>query len=224
MTALVLLHSGVLHAQAGKSYAVLIGIDKYQDAAPVSFLNYADKDASLLNDHLKGSFGGRLQDVYTLTDFSTGNLQPTLTFIKRTLDQALQASERDDVYVFISARGQETYGLPEPYISAKDTQRAKPNTGLRVSELERFILQSRARSIFLFADVCREAQVDGFDNRINLRLADLRKLKRSVEVVLASEPRQASQEKESLKQGVFGFSLLTALSGQKVAAADVNQD
>jgi tetratricopeptide (TPR) repeat protein len=207
--------------------AVLIGIDKYKDAAPVSYLNFADEDATALNDHLRDPRGGALSDVFTYADGPPGRLPnsgiqaPTMTYIKHALDDVLSgAGEQDDIYLFFSARGQATYEHPEGYISAADTDKQRPSTGIRVAELAAFLKRSNARRIFLFADVCREASINRFDNRINLRLVDLQKSKRSLEVVLASGPSQISVEIPDLHHGVFGYSLLAALQGQPFAAAD----
>jgi uncharacterized caspase-like protein len=145
-------------AQERRTYAVLVGINKYKDAAPAEFLSYADRDASSFQEHLGRVAGGPAQGVFSFTDFSKE--KPTLTRVKNKLEEVLtmRAGPRDDVYVFISARGRATYESRDGYISAWDTERQRPGTALRVSDLDK--LQQGVFGYSLVRALDGEAQKD----------------------------------------------------------------
>ncbi len=52
-------------SQGGKLYAVVVGISNYQDRA-VGWLQFADRDARLLERHLKSERGGAIEDLSIL--------------------------------------------------------------------------------------------------------------------------------------------------------------
>jgi tetratricopeptide (TPR) repeat protein len=203
-----------LAQQPGSTYAVLIGIKNYNDNDSRRVrLQFADKDAIFLGQPLRNK--SRADDyVSVLTDQEQNPLNvATQTNVLRRLERVLmkQAGPRDHVYIFISARGHATRQLADGYISALNTDSGQQNsTTIRVSELRSYVQKSSAGKIFVFADVSREERVDGYDNRINIRLEELRSLPRT-EVILASEPRQVSIEDPGLKRGVFGYYLAGGL-------------
>jgi len=205
-----------VHAQqrtSGKNHAVLIGINKYNsDNTLRPDLRFADSDAIALGKQLQPSPAWGSGAISILTDVDPNPLnRPTQTVVQRTLETVLtsDAGPNDQVYIFISARGQATGESADGVIEALNSQ-PRASTGIRVSTLRNFIQQSRAPRIFIFADVSREARIGDYDNRINLRLEQLQSLGK-VELILGSEPRKASLEDQDLKHGVFGYFLSSAV-------------
>jgi tetratricopeptide (TPR) repeat protein len=222
----IVLYGPASTAQTGRTHVTVVGIKAYADNdLRRPWLKYADQDAELFADYVK-SRPARDVAAAMLTDRQTG-LPATRTNILTSLERMLirETGEQEDAYIFISGRGRATSGFYEGYLDAIDTQSEKgPASAVLISDLARIIRQSRARHIFIFADVCRESKVDNKDNIINLRLEELRIPGKPVDLILASEPRKSSFEDETLKYGVFSYALVDGLKGSRYPGGTVTEN
>jgi tetratricopeptide (TPR) repeat protein len=213
-------------AQTERMHVTVIGIKAYTDNdLRRPWLKYADQDAELFADYVK-SRPARATTTSILTDRLPG-LPATRTNIITTLERMLiKTGEQEDAYIFISGRGHATSGFFEGYLDATDTQVEKgPGSAVLVSDLARLVSQSRARHIFIFADICRESKVGNRDNIINLRLEEeMRRTRKPVDLILASEPRRNSVEDEILRYGVFSYALVDGLKGTKYSGGVVSEN
>ena len=150
--------------------------------------------------------------------------------IRNTLNRVLttEAGDQDEVYIFISARGVATPGLPRGGILGYASQLEKPTSfAVSVEQLSLWIRQSNAGQVYVFADVCRSPGESGYKNRINYWLEQaLGKLDRNIEAFLASQPARRSFEEEGLGggegHGIFAYFLERGLQ-QGRADADRNK-
>jgi len=88
----------------GKTYALLVGISKYQRLSELQFLRYADQDALTFDQHLRSGRGGSVpaENVVLLV-----NEKATTAAIKNNINQflKLRAGPNDTVLLFIAAHG-----------------------------------------------------------------------------------------------------------------------
>ncbi len=222
-----------------ETYAVVIGISRYQDVTSVKPLQFANADAT--------SFAA----LWKATPPNTGhapcppmNLKNKIRIFTdeqacaATLREALQstlsqAGPNDTVYLFLSARGIATNDLADGFILGYDSRREIAGaSGLSVNMVERdqagkaqkplgdLIAASRAGKIYLFADVSRDpTELDGKSNLINFNLSDLQKRRKDFYVILASQPKQLSRECKELRAGVFDHFLIPVLRNGKLNQA-----
>jgi tetratricopeptide (TPR) repeat protein len=228
-------------AEGIRARAVLVGISQYRHLEQAEWLRFAGRDANSYAGHLSPPVasahnpeagepgwmepGGGVTDLTILIDNVPARngkdaiLRPATsanmsTYIRTAL---LQASASETVYLFVSARGLATTDSAEGYILGYDSPPEKQKlAALRVSELQRYLRQSSARRVVLFADVCRETNQPRVENRINLVLAGLAEDRLGLQGVLASEPKKTSREDGSLAggHGVFTYYLVNGLNGE----------
>jgi tetratricopeptide (TPR) repeat protein len=211
----------MLAQTSGNSYAVVVGISQYEDVRGVEWLKYAGRDANLFETNLKSPRAGGFTLLYPLLDDRA--TQARITEVIKTV-LTVKAGPQDQVFLFFSSRGFAPPDSRHGFLLAADSRRERPlTTALKVEDLKQFILQSRARRVYVFADVCREPSDSAGNNLINLRLRELGRIGQSVETLLASQPKQLSREDDKLGggHGVFTYYLV---EGMQNPAADTDGD
>ena len=197
--------------QTGRSYAVLVGVSKYDDRG-IQWLKYASRDTNLFQSWLNSS--GKNSQVIQIEEGKA-----TLPLVREALRNVLtvKAGPLDDVYLFFSGRGLGTPDYNAGFIFTSESEQSRPaSTALSTEELGLFIRQSQAKRIFLFADVCRSPDDLHRNNLIQFKLKDLGKAKTPLSAILGSQPSQLSAELEDRKYGAFSYFLVEGLkSGQK---------
>src|SRR5690242_20739737 len=101
--ALVLVVASVSQLHAATSWAVVIGVSKYQNLEQVQWLKYADQDARSYADLLKSNYVGvPPENVKLLT-----NEEATTKDIKATLGSWLfeHSGPDDTVYIYFAGHG-----------------------------------------------------------------------------------------------------------------------
>jgi tetratricopeptide (TPR) repeat protein len=202
-------------AATAKNLGLFIGISRYHDVRGVPTLRFADGDADALKQEWGWNFNPA-DNVKVLV-----NEKATAAAVREELTQALMVrpGATDTVYIFISARGIATPDLgADGYLLAFDSIRDRAyDTAVSVRRLGEMIQLSRARQVFLFADVCRDPTELTVANLINYKLDLLKKLKAQAQFsfILASRPEQLSREDVGYRRGIFNHYLAEALAEKK---------
>jgi Tfp pilus assembly protein PilF len=216
---------GPVYAQEGRSRAVVIGVRRYAKYPPTRPLLYSDNDASHIREFISQKSPARFEprDISVLTDEKASLNAMKIAFRKALLG----AANEDYVYLFISARGIALPASGDGYLGNADLIEIKPeSTGLAIEWLYEWIRDSRAKRVFLFADVCRDPPSLPFENRINLRLEKLGAISKFAGIV-ASEREGVSFEKKDLPPrtsrglGVFAYVLIDRLPANGTSLASV---
>src|ERR1700730_8983912 len=143
-TCALLLALELPHAASAGTYAVIIGISRYQDATSIKPLQFGDADAKSFADlwkaaPLKTANGPCPALVFKTNIRVLTNEQACAATIRESLQTVLgQAGPNDTVCLFISARGIATKDLAEGFLLGYDSRReTAAASGLSVNQLER---------------------------------------------------------------------------------------
>ncbi len=147
------LASGSAHADA---WALLVGINEYEDRNNISSLGTADQDAKALQKVLVEALQVPERNIDILT--SDGTLKPTRSNILEALSRLKKnVKEGDTVYVFFSGHGirigVEDFLLPYDFRGA-DADTGK-DTALPEGRFYELLSQVKARAVVLAWDKCR---------------------------------------------------------------------
>ncbi|MBI3696688.1 MAG: tetratricopeptide repeat protein [Acidobacteria bacterium] len=210
-------------AGEGKTYALLIGISKYQRLTEEQQLRYAHADAELFAQHLRSPRGGSLQDdqIAVLT-----NEKATTAAIRTAIETFLKAKagKKDTLIFFIAAHGTVVNG--EAYIVTYDSDpQDLASTGLKMGDVQT-VMQERVAKVgrvLVYVDACRAGIIGTIkNNTVNENLQTLLPEEGELLGFLASRPREYSIEAPRFGggHGAFTYFLLRALNGD----ADQNKD
>ncbi len=143
----------------GKRYAVVIGVNKYQDTG-ISELSKARNDAKILGKIFRDE--GQFDQVFVMTDDvdprnDKENLFPTKLNIEEKLDSVLRFSEPDDLIVFFFSG----HGISDPdgngYLVSVDTVMDRQfNTSVRVQDIISRIKSKNIKKSLVVLDACRD--------------------------------------------------------------------
>ena len=208
--------------QTPRTWAVVVGISKYERLPGGQQLQFADRDASAFADALKkaGTGGG---DVRLLTG-SAANLAAIKSAVGNWL--AKSASESDTVILFFSGHGIFEREFAESYLLGYDSDPKDPYTSaLSVSELrEALKTRVRTRRVLVLIDAVRR---DFFDPEATdatsfaRAFSDLAASRVGASVMIASGPGEFSREGQRWEgHGVFSKHLIEALSSSGDRNAD----
>jgi len=208
---------------AGKTYALVVGISKYQKLPEDLWLQYPDKDAKALADFLASPRGGGLaaDQILMLT-----NDQATTAGVRKGLAAVLKErpGKDDTVYVLIAGHG--TVDSTGAYILTYDSDpQNMAATALPMAELHTDVEQAlrTVGHVILLADVCRAASIAG---QKTATLADainqIGEAPGEMLGLMAARPKELSMESPEYGggHGAFTWSVLRALQG----AADEDHD
>jgi uncharacterized caspase-like protein len=153
LLALLLTLSSGVHAE---KWALLIGINDYEDRNYIASLGAADNDARKLRDVLKNTLGYPAANIELLV--SDGDNKPTRANIIQALGKlADNVQPGDTVFVFYSGHGTEINGVT--YLLPHDFKGRNKFTGtetaLEVSKFKGLLSQVKAKAIIMAWDMCR---------------------------------------------------------------------
>lgn len=204
-----------LNTGTAKSWAIIIGISKYQYHGTNGLENliFADDDANAFAQSLR-NIGWRDSHIKLLT-----NEAATQRNIMIALKSWLTKAGPDDQIILFWAG----HGYPDPedpekvYLATYDTEISIPATGYRMDEVRRAIEEIGAKNVILFADTCHAGKLitRGNGNRGISIIPDIREKsipKGWVFMVGADTDRQAIED-TSWSNGAFTHSLIKGLSG-----------
>ena len=213
---LALVPAGVSAAD-GKRYAVLVGVQKYDDAAFAS-PEFSERDATELATVLTANG----YDVTLLTDTAgrkDKSLEPTKTNLEKALKTALGKCRRDDtILVAFSGHGVRADAKSAGFLCPKDAKplpNGKPSL-ISVESICDGFAGSEAHNAVLLVDACRKAP-DG-DRSSGIDGSGL-KLPNRVFALFSCSPGESAIEHKDIRHGVFFSQVLAALTG---AASDGN--
>jgi TPR repeat protein len=196
--------------------AVLIGIDKYDDAN-LEPLEYAESDATALALSLKAAgyeitlLTGRAAKVDDIRE-------PTKANIERSLRTVLENCKHDDLMLIaFVGHGLRFKNKSGAYLCPKNAKAVADEVGTLISldEIAKNLGNCAARGKVLLVDACRGAAVGGGDIDGGLIAA----APKGVLALISCSAGERSWEHGSLKHGLFCFHVLQGLKGK---AADGN--
>jgi tetratricopeptide (TPR) repeat protein len=208
----------------GQTYALLVGISKYQK--PELSLQFADADASVFGKLLESPLGGSVpgNNILLLTDEKA-----TTAAVRNGFQDFLKrrAGKNDTVVIVIAGHGTvEVPGSKNAFILTYDSDpQDLTSTALAVDELQSLFEEqlSKVGRVLLFVDVCKAGTVGTIHNTtVNSNVQQLGDIQGDLFGLLASRPREVSLEGPEFGggHGVFSYYVIKGLEG----AADANQD
>ena len=208
----------------GKTYALLVGISKYQK--PELSLQFADADASVFGQLLQSPRGGGLapDNVLLLTD-----QKATTAAVRNGFQDFLKrrATKNDTVIILIAGHGTvEVPGSKNAFILTYDSDpQDLKSTALPMGELQSLFEEQLAKvgRVLLFVDVCKAGTIGTIHNTsVSANVQQLGDAEGDLFGLLASRPKEVSLEGPQFGggHGVFSYYVMKGLGGD----ADQNHD
>jgi len=199
-----------------KTYALLIGISKYQKLPQDLWLKFADADAKTFSQHLASARGGALpaDQMITLTD------EGATTAAVRNAFQTLlrnRAGKKDTIFILIAAHG--TVDTKGSYILTYDSDpQDLSSTALPMAEIQSLVDDelSKVGRVVMMADVARAANIGNLKTaNIGAAVEKLGTAPGSMLGLMAARPRELSEEGTQFGggHGAFTYALVKGLQG-----------
>jgi tetratricopeptide (TPR) repeat protein len=199
-----------------KTYALLIGISKYQKLPQDLWLKFADADAKTFTQHLASARGGALpaDQMITLTDEGA-----TTAAIRNAFQTLLRnrAGKKDTIFVLIAAHG--TVDTKGSYILTYDSDpQDLSSTALPMAEIQSLVDDelSKVGRVVMMADVARAANIGNLKTAtIGTAVEKLGTAPGSMLGLMAARPREFSVEGTQFGggHGAFTYALVKGLQG-----------
>lgn len=199
-----------------KTYALLIGVSKYQKLPQDLWLQYPDADAKTFGQHLSSPRGGAVppENMVVLT-----NEQATTAAVRNAFQTFLKnrAGSKDTVFILVAGHG--TVDQRGAYIMTYDSDPEDLSaTALPMAELNQLVhdeLSKVGRVIFL-ADVCRAATIAGLKtDSLGGVVEKLGEAPGEMLGLMAARPKEVSYESPDYGggHGAFTYNVLKGLEG-----------
>jgi uncharacterized caspase-like protein len=208
---------------AGKTYALVVGISRYQKLPQDLWLQYPEADARAFSDYLSSPRGGSVPSDRMLV---LTNDRATTASVRSAFQDFLKSGPDKNDTVFILIAGHGTVDASGAYILTYDSDPGNlSKTALPMAELHKLVeneLGTAGHVIFL-ADVCRAATIAGQKTEsLGGVVAELGEAPGEMLGLMAARPRELSLEGPEFGggHGAFTWSLLKGLEG----AADQDHD
>jgi len=212
---------GALTSYFFRNWALIIGIDKYQNATP---LRYAVNDAKAVRDLIVNEFGFGAKNVIELYDE-----QATKDNILRAFDELIKnTGENDRVFIFYAGHGI-TMPLPEGkergYILPVDADPSKPVlTAISTDQLNEFSEAMPAKHLYFVMDACYGGLIFTRSQPVSAEVQNF------LEVISTRRTRQAitagGRDQPVFDTGPSGHSVFTFhfINGLKTMSADLDKN
>jgi hypothetical protein len=196
-----------------RRYAVLIGVDTYEDRHAFPALKYCTADCKLLQQALVRAGGFSPENMVLLVDDSSRgeHLPRRNNLIAQVRGWAQRPGPDDLLLLAFCGHAREIDG--SVYLLPSDARAADlPMTALPVAFLKSALQASPARSKVLFLDACHS----GSGRDVVLMTASfMEQLKADGAVILsACKVNEVAHECDAVKQGVFSYYLARGLNGE----------
>ncbi len=199
-----------------KTYALMIGISKYQKLPKDLWLQFADADAKTFGQHLASARGGGIpaDQMAVLTDegATTAAVRNAFqTFLKN------RAGKNDTIFILISAHG--TVDSRGAYILTYDSDPQDLSaTALPIAEIQSLVDDElpKVGRVVLMADVARAANIGNLKNaNVGSAVEKLGEAQGAMLGLMAARPRELSLEGTQYGggHGAFAYSLVKGLQG-----------
>jgi hypothetical protein len=197
----------------GNRWAVLIGVNEYEDKANYGQLHVCVKDVEAIREQL--IFGGFAPDRVRLLTDQTAEI-PTRANILTALKAVADATERDDL-LLIYYSGHGDYARGESYLIARDGRRlVLSDTAVPVSRIKEIVEEAPARAKVIILDACHSGADIGGKGPEPMSDEFIRRVFEQAEgfAILSSfKQGQLSYEWRENERSVFSHFLLEALAG-----------
>ena len=178
-----------------KTYALMIGISKYQKLPQDLWLKFADADAKTFTQHLASQRGGGLpaDQMITLTDEGA-----TTAAVRNAFQTFLRnrAGKKDTVFILIAAHG--TVDTKGSYILTYDSDpQDLSSTALPMAEIQALVDEElpKVGRVVLMADVARAANIGNLKTaNIGSAVEKLGTASGEMLGLMAARPRELSEE------------------------------
>jgi uncharacterized caspase-like protein len=210
-------------AGSGKTYALVVGISKYQKLPTEAWLQYPDADAKALSQHLASPRGGGVPADQMLLLI---NEQATTAAVREGLKTFLKTRPGSNDTVFILIAGHGTVDNTGAYILTYDSDPQNlAGTALPMAELHSVVEEALTKvgHVVLLADVCRAATIAGQKTTtLGASVAEIGEAPGEMLGLMAARPKELSLEGPDFGtgHGAFTWSVLRGLEG----AADTDKD
>lgn len=198
----------------GQRWAVLVGVNRYDDTFNYGELQVCGKDVAAIRDQLiAGGFDSAR--IRLLTDQTEE--QPTRNKIIAALQSVANNTDPDDLLLFYySGHGDEAEG--ESYLVARDGERvALRDTAVSLLRIKEIVEAAPARAKVIVLDACHSGASVGGKGAKPMSAEFIRRVFEQAEglAILAScKQGQLSYEWRAQERSVFTHFLLEALAGQ----------
>lgn len=204
---------------AGNTYAIIIGISKYNDPE-IKSLEYAHRDAKEFYNFLKSQSGGSVpeKNIRLLLD-SAATFGEMYSAMKWVSDES---KENDRVYFYFSGHGEiENRNIHKNgyLLLHKTTAVAFAGSGFSIDllndEITNLSVNNKAK-VIVITDACHSGKMNDKNFKGDFFVGEQLMLKQENEVRIAScKPDQLSNESENWGggRGVFSYHLLNGLQG-----------
>jgi uncharacterized caspase-like protein len=205
-----------------KTFALVVGISRYQKLPQDLWLQYPDADAKTFAQHLASGRGGAIPPGQMLV---LTNEQATAAALRDAFRTFLKRPGKNDT-VFILLAGHGTVDSRGAYILAYDSDPENlSGTTIPMSEIQALVESelSTAGHVILLADVCRAATIGSLKTaELGAVVEKLGEASGEMLGLMAARPRELSLEGPDFGggHGAFTYSVLKGLEG----AADENRD
>jgi tetratricopeptide (TPR) repeat protein len=199
-----------------RTYALMIGISKYQKLPKDLWLQFADADAKTFGQHLASARGGGIpaDQMAVLTDegATTAAVRNAFqTFLKN------RAGKNDTIFILISAHG--TVDSRGAYILTYDSDPQDLSaTALPMDEIQSLVDDElpKVGRVVLMADVARAANIGNLKTaNVGGAVEKLGEAQGDMLGLMASRPKEISLEGTQYGggHGAFAYSLIKGLQG-----------
>lgn len=219
---LCFLVNSIAHAQMvqkGNTYAVIIGISKYQSDG-ISQLQFANRDAQMFFNYLQSPAGGTVpqENIRLLLDSAATNaaVYTALRWFTETVQQ------NDLVYFYFSGHGDMEAETARRlgFLLAFNTPRTNYiNNAIRIEDLNYYANTLSAKSkakVILITDACHSGTLVTSDYRLKFLVGnELRAAKDNEIRITSCGPNELAVENEAWGggRGVFSYYFINALTG-----------
>jgi hypothetical protein len=194
-------------------YAVLIGVDAYEDRYAIPALKYCVADCKLLQRALSRPGGFHTDHIVLMTDDSSRSelLPRRNNIIVQLRSWAQRASEEDLFLVVFCGHGREIDG--SVFLLPADARAADLSLTALSVEFVRSTLQAcPARSKLLFLDACHSGA--GRDLAVMTPSFAEHLAAEGITILSACKVNEVAHEWEDVHQGVFSYFLARGLQGE----------
>ncbi|MEM7537359.1 MAG: caspase family protein [Chloroflexota bacterium] len=194
---------------SGKAWAVLVGVNKYEDPF-IANLSVCAKDVTDIHQHLAPEY----QSAKLLTDSQPSEQTPTRSNILAALSATAQAAEEGDLLLFYFS-GHGTVDGGESYLLPRDARTtAVPYTAVAMRDINALLDGSAARAVVIILDACHSGANIGKSPVMSDEFIQRVFVESEGRAILAScKQGQLSYVWQEQQQSVFTHYLLEALQG-----------
>jgi len=200
-------------------FAILVGVNKYDDTENIRSLVYAVVDVKGIHDILseRKRIPYRKSYIHLLTDDSTKkptriNIYSSLVIVRK------MAGPEDTILFYFSGHGIEEEG--ESYLLPSDTNiNALTYSAVPIKDIHNELSKSKAKRQVIILDAChsgarKDKGIGGKSEKFNKEIKDIMASADGRVILSSSDVNESSYEFVDEKHGVYTYFLMKALEGK----------